>query len=139
MKIAHVYKLFPTKKECLKHIELIIWNNIPECPYCRSQKYSTMAKENRYHCNTCNTSYSVTVNTIFFKTKIDLQKWFYAVHQILTEKKSISIRKLAYDIRINNKTAWYMMKRIKKAFIEYPVLLNGVVKPFSGNTDHKGE
>ena len=76
MNIVEIYKKFPTHEDCLAYLEKVRWNNVPTCPYCNSTNSTSFKKENRHHCNNCNTSYSVTVGTIFHKTKLDLQKWF---------------------------------------------------------------
>ncbi len=128
MNIIQIYKLFPTQIDCLNHLEKVRWNNIPVCPYCKSIKVSGLPKENRHHCNTCNTSFRVTVGTIFHKTKVDLQKWFLAISLVLNAKKGISSRQLSRDIEVNKDTAWFMIMRIRKAFVEYGDLLKGIVE-----------
>lgn len=65
MNIIQVYKQFPTQQDCIKHLEKIRWNNIPVYPYCNSKNQSPLPKEQRYHCNNCKTTFSVTVHTIF--------------------------------------------------------------------------
>jgi transposase-like protein len=82
----------------------------------------------RYHCNNCNTSYSVTVGTIFHKTHVDLQKWFLAMAMIINALKSISVRQLARDIEVNKNTAWYMVMRIRQAMLTNGELLRGIVE-----------
>ncbi len=119
---------FQTHKDCIKHLENIRWNNEPTCPYCKSKKQTPIKRENRYHCNNCNTSYSVLVGTIFENTKLDLQKWFAAISIIINAEKGVSSRKLAKDIEVTKDTAWYMQIRIKKAFSESGVLLKGLIK-----------
>jgi len=49
-------------------------------------------KKRRYHCNNCNTSFSVTVGTIFHRTHLPIQKWFLAIAIILNAKKGLSAR-----------------------------------------------
>jgi len=128
MNIIQVYKQFPTQQDCINHLEKVRWNNEPVCPYCQSKNQSPLKKENRYHCNNCNTSFSVTVGTIFHKTKADLQKWFLAISLVLNAKKGISARQLGRDIEVTKDTAWYMLMRIRKAFVEYGDLLEGIVE-----------
>jgi transposase-like protein len=128
MNIIQVYKQFPTHADCIKHLEKVRWNNIPKCPYCQSENQSPAPKERRYHCNKCNTSYSVTVQTIFHKTKCDLQKWFLAISLVLNAKKGLSARQLARDIEVTKDTAWSMLMRIRKAFKEYGDLLEGIIE-----------
>lgn len=87
-----------------------------------------MKKELRYHCNACNTTYSVTVGTIFQKTKIDLQRWFVAISLVLNAKKGISARQLARDLDVNKNTSWLMLMRIRRAMVEYGDLLEGIIE-----------
>ena len=128
MNIISIYKQFPTQIDCIKHLERVRWNNEPVCPYCNSKNQSPLPKEKRYHCNNCNTTFSVTVQTIFHKTKCDLQKWFLAISLTLNAKKGISARQLARAIEVTKDTAWFMLMRIRKAFKEYGELLKGIIE-----------
>lgn len=128
MNIIQVYKQFPTQQDCLKHLEEVRWHGKPTCPYCKSSSSTVLPKESRYHCNRCNTSYSVTVGTIFHKTKVDLQKWFLAVSLVLNAKKGISARQLARDIEVNKNTGWFMLMRARAALRENGELLHGIVE-----------
>ena len=128
MNLIQIYKKFPTQHDCLKHLENVRWNNTPKCPYCKSENQTPVKGKPRYHCNNCNTSYSVTVGTIFHKTKADLQKWFLAITLVLNAKKGMSARQLARDIEVTKDTAWYMLMRIRRAFKEYGELLEGIIE-----------
>ena len=118
MDLNQIYQRFPTQSDCIRHLEQTIWQHKPRCPYCQSEKHSAMPKESRYHCNHCNRSYSVTVNTIFHKSKVDLQKWFYAFLLIMHTDEEVSARKLAAAIYVTKDSAWLMLKKIKKAIEE---------------------
>jgi transposase-like protein len=118
MNLEAIYKRYPTQQDCIKHLEIVQWNNVPVCPYCDSKKQTPMPKELRYHCNGCHTSYSVTAKSIFHKTKVDLQKWFLAIH--LTLQNGISARQLAKEIEVTKDTACFMVNRIKIADKELP-------------------
>jgi len=130
MNIIQVYKLFPTQDDCLNHIEKVRWQGKPVCPYCKSTNATPYKSERRYHCNNCNTSYSVTVGTIYHKTHLDIQKWFLAIALILNAKKGISARQLARDLEVNKSTGWRMGMQIRKAMAEgaQRELLQGVVE-----------
>lgn len=128
MNIIQVYKRFPTQLDCIKHLEQVRWNNVPKCPYCTSIKCTATKTGNRYHCNNCNTSFSVTVGTIFHKTHLDLQKWFLAVSLVLNAKKGYSARQLGRDIEVTKDTAWRMFMQIRKSFIEQHELMEGIVE-----------
>lgn len=128
MNIIQVYKQFPTTQDCINHLEKVRWDGVPTCPYCNSTNQSPLPKENRYHCNKCKTSFSVTVGTIFHKTKMDLQKWFLAISLVLNAKKGLSARQLARDIEVTKDTAWRIMMQIRKAFVDDGDLLEGIIE-----------
>lgn len=109
--------------ESHSHLEKIRWGSQPQCPYCGSHNASPIKKENRYHCNKCFTSYSVTVGTLFHKTRVALPKWFRAIRLVLNSPDSISVRQLAKEIEVNKNTAYYMLVRIHKAMSEEPEFL----------------
>lgn len=150
MNIDSVYQAFPTETACISHLERVRWAGKPTCPYCKSSKATPVAKEQRYHCNGCNTGFSVTVRTIFHHTHLPLQKWFLALSLVLNAKKGISARQLGRDLEVNKNTAWRMALQIRAAMAEpeQRPLLTGVVemdetfvggKPrkWSGNDDDK--
>lgn len=128
MNIVQIYKDFPTQQNCIEHLEKVRWNNKPSCPYCKSLKQTKMPKENRYHCNTCNTSYSVMVGTIFENTKLDFQKWFLAISLVLNDKKGVSSRALARHVHVNKNTGLFIQQRLRRAMIEYGGLLEGIIE-----------
>ena len=123
-----VYEKFPTQDSCIEYLENIRWNNIPVCPYCKSTNHTAEKNKHRYHCNNCNTSYSVTVGTIFHHTHLDLQKWFLAIYLVLNTNKVYSVRQLSEDLSVTKDTAWRMLTRLKNALIEDHVFLEKVFK-----------
>ena len=117
-----------THEDCLALLEEIRWDGIPQCPYCQSTNSTAIKKEQRYHCNACFTSYSVTVGTLFHKTHVDLQKWFLAIRLVLNSSGGISVRQLAKGIGVNKNTVLYMVVRIRKAMVEEPELLQALME-----------
>lgn len=143
MNIVSVYKIYPTETDCLNHVEKVRWNGNPVCPYCKSTNQTPLPKENRYHCNTCNTTFSVTVGTIFHQTHLPLQKWFLALSLVLNAKKGISARQLGRDLEVNKDTAWRMAMKIRQAMSQQAQreLLTGVVEmdeTYIGGKPRKG-
>lgn len=69
----------------------------------------------------CRCSFSVTAKTMFHKTKVDLQKWFYVI-----QREGISIRKLAVELQVAKKTADYMLARVKLEKQRNPNFLNKI-------------
>ena len=82
------------------------------CPYCGCS-HTYMTAEGRYICKECASHFSVTVGTIFENTKISLRKWFMAMYLISSHKKGISSCQLARDIRVTQKTAWFILHKIR--------------------------
>jgi transposase-like protein len=109
-------------------LEKVRWEDKPICPYCKSIRVTSFKKEQRHHCNNCNTSFSVTVGTVFHKTKLDLQKWFLAIGLLLNARKGISARHLARAIHVNKNTACYMQMRIRRAIAQKSELLSGIIE-----------
>jgi transposase-like protein len=83
-------------------------------------------KESRYHCNSCKTSFSVTAKTLFHKTKVDLQKWFFAIPLIVND--TISIRELAKKIEVAKDTANHMITQVRLAYKDEPELISHFLK-----------
>jgi len=128
MTLGQIYKRFPTENACLKYIEKMRWMGYPTCPYCSSKIITTVLKEKRYHCNDCNTSFSVTVGTVFHKTKIDFQKWLLAISIVFDIRDKISLRQMAYDIKVNKNTAQFMLVRIRNAIVDRDKLLKDIAE-----------
>ena len=128
--IAQIYEIFPTQDDCIAHLERSRWGGTPKCPYCNSIITSAVPPERRHHCNSCNTSFSVTVRTIFHRTRLPLQKWFLVVSLLLSGKKGISARQLGRDIHVDKDTAWRMAMKIREAMAEHKQrkLLRGIVE-----------
>lgn len=143
MTIVGVYEAFPTEDACIDHLERVRWAGKPACPYCKSTNATPVPKERRYHCNSCNTAFSVTVRTIFHHTHLPLQKWFLALSLVLNAKKGISARQLGRDLQVNKDTAWRIAMQIRNAMMEpeQRPLLTGVVEmdeTYVGGKPRKG-
>jgi len=130
MNIVEVYRKFPTENDCIAYLEQVRWHGTPICPYCKSDRVTPLPSEQRHHCNNCNTTFSVTVGTIFHHTHAPLQKWFLAISLILNAKKGIAARQLGRDLEVNKNTAWFMAMRIRNAMMESEQrdLLQGLVE-----------
>lgn len=150
MNIVEIFELYPTQDDCIDHLEVVRWQDKPRCVYCQSTNVTPAPKEQRHHCNNCNTSFSVTVGTIFHHTHLPLQKWFLAVTLVLNAKKGVSARQLARDLKVNKDTAWRMGMKIREAMREQGQreLLTGLVemdeayiggKPRKGGPDDKSK
>ena len=98
------------------------------CPFCGAH-HCVERKDGRYRCNHCKQNFSVLVGTIFENTKISLRKWFLAMYLISCHKKGISSVQLATDIHVTQKTAWFILHKVRTLFTQDDnVILSGVVE-----------
>ena len=134
MTLRKIYKLYSTEGKCISLLEKLRWSDGPICPYCKSPNPTPVPKENRYHCNfpSCNRSFSVTVGTIFQKSRLDLQKWFYAVYILLVSDPTITARELAERIEVTKDTAWLMTIKIRRALLDNSNMLQGIISDMQG-------
>lgn len=125
-----VQKYFSTEEACRKHIEFARWNGNPVCPHCAAENPYVLNDGKTYKCrnNQCYKKFSVTAHTIFDNTKIPLTKWFQAIYIASSHKKGISSHQLAKDIEVTQKTAWFMLSRIRLMLKVESSLLNGTVE-----------
>lgn len=108
---------FDTEEKCQDHLATLRWNGEPQCPYCQSKKVGLLrGKNRRYKCYGCRKQFSVRVGTIFHDSKLSLRKWFFAIYLFSAHKKGVSSHQLARDLSITQKTAWYVLHRIREVY-----------------------
>lgn len=111
-----------------EHLEKLRWPNGPVCPHCGHTggwKIESARRQGLYKCAAyeCGEQFTVTVKTVFERSKIPLTKWLKAVHLLCASKKGISSHQIARMIGVTYKTAWYMTHRIRMAMSEAVGLL----------------
>ena len=120
---------FNTEDKCKAAIAQERWGEGDVvCPYCGG-KHCYMTAEGRYICKDCHKHFSVTVGTIFENTKISLRKWFMAMYLISSHKKGVSSCQLARDIKVTQKTAWFILHKVRGLYGQNDsTCLNGEVE-----------
>lgn len=113
--VLDLIKAFPTQQSCIDHLEVLRWNGNVVSPFDETSKVYN-CKGNRYKCKNTGKYFNVKKNTIFDNTKIDLQKWFLAIWLVTSHKKGISSLQLGRDLDITQKSAWFMLQRIRNCF-----------------------
>ncbi len=106
-----------------QHLEAIRWPNGPVCPHCGvvGDHYSIKGKTARpglWKCKDCRKQFSVTVGTVFERSKVPLNKWLLAVHLMTSSKKGISSHQIHRSLGVTYKTAWFMTHRIREAMTD---------------------
>ncbi len=113
--ILDLIKAFPNEQVCIEHLEQLRWNGNVISPFDATSKVYK-CKDNKYRCKNTGKYFNVRTATLFDNTKIELQKWFLAIYIATSHKKGISSLQLAKDIDVTQKTAWFMLHRIRACF-----------------------
>jgi len=111
---------FKNEEAARKHLEAIRWPNGAVCPHCGGiERNSPLNGESHrpglYHCGDCRKQFTVTVGTVFERSKIPLHKWVLATHLICASKKGMSSKQIERMLGVTYKTAWFMSHRIREA------------------------
>src|SRR5262245_42756223 len=113
-------KIYTDETAARKHLERLLWPNGPVCPHCGVVDQATLLKGKStrpgvYKCRACEKPFSVTVGTVFERSKIPLHTWVYASHLYTASKKGFSAHQLHRTLGVTYKTAWFMAHRIREA------------------------
>ena len=110
---------FDTEEKCVDHLIKWRWNGEPACPYCASSRVNELkGKTKRFKCYGCRKQFSARVGTIFHDSKLSLRKWFIAIFIFTAHKRGISSHQLSRDLSITQKTAWFVLHRIREMLRE---------------------
>lgn len=111
---------FQDADKAREYLEALRWPNGPVCPHCgvEGEHYALKGKAHRpglMKCKDCRKQFSVTVGTVFERSKIPLNKWLLAVHLMCASKKAISSHQIHRMLGVTYKSAWFMTHRIREA------------------------
>ncbi len=112
--LAEVCNKFSDNQAALTYFKAVRWQDGEFCPYCGHDKVYTL-KANRYQCAQCRNTFSILVGTIFENTKLPLKIWFGAIWLITNHPKGIASTTLARDLGVTQKTAWFLLHRLRHA------------------------
>ena len=105
-----------------KHLEALRWPDGPECPHCGLIKATAVkgGRDGLYQCNACREQFTVTVGTVFERSKIALNKWLLCNHLLCSSKKGMSAHQIHRMLGVTYKTAWFMCHRLRAAMVTTP-------------------
>jgi transposase-like protein len=104
------------------------WPDEAVCPACGERERIGTRKGGYYRCNACLLDFTVRTGTIFERSKVPLHKWLYAMYLLVTARKGISSIQLAKQIGVTQKSAWFMLQRLREACGNDPTELAGIVE-----------
>lgn len=105
----------PDEQSAIDHFTAIRWKRGAFCPLCGSTRVYHFSDNRTHKCGDCRKRFSIKVGTIFEDSKVELRKWMMAVWLITSHKKGIASTQLAKDIGVTQKTAWFMLHRLRHA------------------------
>lgn len=123
-----LFRLFPDNESARLYLEAARWPEGPACPVCGEVKRIYHKGGGLYRCNADLGIFSVRTGTIFEKSKVELHRWIYAMYLLVTARKGISSVQLAKQIGVTQKTAWFMLARLREACGNDPSKLSGIVE-----------
>lgn len=125
--VLEIIRDFPDEQSCIEYLEETRWEGNPVSPFDPTSKVYK-CKGNRYYCKNTGKYFNVRTGTLFDGTKIPLQKWFIAIWLLASHKKGVPSRQLARDIGVTQKTAWFMLHRIRGCYADLDTTLSGEVE-----------
>lgn len=127
--ILELVKTFDSEQKCIDYLTAQRWDGNIVSPFDETSKVY-ICKGNKYRCKNTGKYFNVRTGSIFDDTKIPLVKWFMAIYIIASHKKGISSYQLGRDIDVTQKSAWFMLHRIRFAFGNEKVkpMLDGIVE-----------
>lgn len=114
--ILRVLEIIPDERTAIELVESRRWPDGIICPYCESER-TTRQRNYQYHqCKDCRRKFTCRTNTIFERSHIPMQKWLLGIFLLEKYDKGISSIQLARDLGITQKSAWFMLVRLKEVY-----------------------
>ncbi len=120
---------FANPQVCVDTVAAAKWPNGPECPRCQGKRLSYVTTRYTWTCLACRKQFSVKVGTIFEDSPIQLNKWLCAMWMIGNCKNGVSSYEIARDLQVTQKTAWFMLHRLRYA------MHHGTINKMSGTVE----
>lgn len=115
MTVIEFQKRFFSEEACLDHLEKMRWPKGFLCPNCGHDVGYRLTYRRLIQCAVCRHQTSVTSGTIFHKTRIPLQYWFWIIFLVAHDKGGASASRLAVQLGMYYKTVWHILQKIRYA------------------------
>lgn len=112
--------IFHDEAKAREWLEARVWSAGRTCPHCGTVDQSTLMKGKShrpglYQCNACREPFTVTVGTLYERSKVPLHKWLAVTHLMMASKKGMSALQISRMIRLSYKTTWFLCHRIRES------------------------
>ena len=108
--------MFPDEVAATEWFEAHVWPAGRHCPRCGSTETIEARGDMPYWCPACRRYFSVRIGTAMERSKVPLRKWVFAIYLEMTGLKGVSSMKLHRDLDVTQKTAWFMLRRIRQTW-----------------------
>jgi len=112
---AQLFAMFPDQEAARVYLEARLWPNGVRCPICGLGDRIGNHSPGLYRCFQCREAFSVRTGTIFERSHVPLHKWLHAMYLLITARKGISSMQLSKEISITQKSAWFLLQRLREA------------------------
>lgn len=130
--LTELYDKFSSEEICREYLIQERWNGKPVCPYCSIDKKPYVIEGGkRFKCSDkdCRRKFSVTVGTVFESSNVPLRTWYAAIYLCTAHKKGISSLQLGRDLGVTQKTAWFILHRVREMLKQdAPAMLTNTVE-----------
>lgn len=118
--IIELSEMFPDESSAIAWFESVRWPDVRHCGHCGSVETKDVPNQNPmpYWCKSCRSYFSVRTGSTLQSSRLPLRKWVFAVYLYVTNLKGVSSMKLHRDIGVTQKTAWFMLHRLREAWTE---------------------
>jgi len=111
--LLEAIQYFSDEQVCIDAVAAMRWPDGPICPDCNTPNPYYIKTQKRWKCRDCRRQFSVKVESIFEDSPISLTKWLPALWLLVNCKNGISSHELARDLKVSQKTAWFMLHRLR--------------------------
>jgi len=121
-------KIFPTDASAREWFEDKRWSGEPTCPHCQGGDAYKTSKDGIYRCKDCGKDFTVRIGTVMHSSHIGFRAWLYTMYILVTARKGISSMQLSKELGITQKSAWFLLHRVREACDSGDQLLKNVVE-----------
>ena len=127
--IIELLEIFPTESAAVAFYEAVRWGDTPRCARCDKAEHVKECKRKGYRwCASCRRYFTVKMGTVMEGSNIGVRNWVIAMYLIMTERKGVSSLQLSKQLKMTQKSAWFMAHRIRESCMNSPEKLSGIVK-----------
>jgi transposase-like protein len=127
--LLQVLDYFKEESTCITYLAQSRWADKPSCPHCGNVGAYVTNRGFKCKAKECTKKFTVTTGTIFENTKVPLRLWFASIYLATAHKKGISSLQLSRDLNITQKTAWFLLHRVRAMLANNaPTMLDGTVE-----------